>query len=197
MSLSEEILAEFSTLLAEAERSGDPEPRAMNVATVDATGRVHSRTVLLKGLDARGVRFYTNYQSHKGDELAQHAGVALCVHWKHVRDGGVQVRVEGVATKTSAQDSDAYFATRPRGSQIGAWASHQSQTLPDRATFEARIAQVEAEYAGRDVPRPPHWGGYLVVPDVVEFWYGAKFRLHERQRYQREGDAWTRRMLYP
>lgn len=196
MSLPEEVLAELRQLLTEAEVSGDPEPTAMNLATADATGRVHSRIVLLKGIDAHGLRFYTNYESNKASELAQHAGVALCVHWKHVRDG-VQVRVEGAVEKTSAADSDAYFATRPRGSQLGAWASLQSQTLPDRADFEARLADVERRFEGVDVPRPPHWGGYLVVPDVVEFWYGAKFRLHERQRYERDGDAWGKRMLYP
>lgn len=196
MSLPEEALAEFRLLLAEAQASIDPEPTAMNLATADAAGRVHSRIVLLKGVDERGLRFYTNYESAKGAELAQHAGVALNLHWKHVREG-IQVRVEGIVERTSAADSDAYFATRPRGSQIGAWASLQSQTLPDRADFESRIAHYEARFAGADVARPPHWGGYLVVPDLIEFWYGAKFRLHERQRYERAGDAWTKRKLYP
>ena len=196
MSLPEEALAEFRLLLAEAQASTDPEPTAMNLSTVDAAGRVHARIVLLKAVDERGFRFYTNYESAKGDEMAQHAGVALSLHWKHVREG-IQVRIEGAVERTSAADSDAYFATRPRGSQIGAWASLQSQTLPDRADFEARIARYEAQFDGRDVPRPPHWGGYLVVPDLVEFWYGAKFRLHERQRYERAGETWTKRMLYP
>ena len=196
MSLHEQALAEFRKLLAEAELSGDPEPTAMNLSTADAAGRVHSRIVLLKGVDDHGFRFYTNYESAKGGELAQHAGVALCLHWKQVREG-IQVRIEGAVERTSAADSDAYFATRPRGSQIGAWASLQSQTLPDRGDFEARIAQYEAQFDGVDVPRPPHWGGYRVVPDLIEFWYGAKFRLHERRRYERAGDAWTVRMLYP
>lgn len=196
MSLFEEALTEFHKLLDEAHASGDPEPTAMNLSTVDASGRVHSRIVLLKGAAADGFRFFTNYDGAKGRELAEHAGAALCLHWKQVREG-IQVRVEGAVERLPAADSDAYFATRPRGSQIGAWASLQSQTLPDRTEFEARIARYEAQFDGVDVPRPPHWGGYRVVPDLIEFWYGAKFRLHERQRYERSDGAWSKRMLYP
>ena len=194
--LSPEILQTFRQLLDEAKASGDPEPTAMNLATVDATGRVASRIVLLKGVDERGLRFHTNYDSDKGGQLAAHAQVALCFHWKQLRHG-VQVRVEGVARKLQAEESDAYFATRPRGSQIGAWASLQSQNLPDRHAFDERVARYEREFEGRDVPRPPHWGGYLVEPDVVEFWYGAEFRLHERVRWSRHGQTWTNRLLYP
>ena len=179
--LNREILDTFVQLLDEAKASGDREPTAMNLATVDAGGRVSSRIVLLKGVDERGLRFFTNYQSDKGGQLGEHPQAALNFHWKNVREG-VQVRVEGVARKLLAEESDAYFATRARGSQIGAWASLQSQTLPDRDTFEQRVARFEKEYEGRDVPRPPHWGGYVVEPDVVEFWYGAEFRLHERVR---------------
>jgi len=194
--LNSEMLHTFQQLLEEARASGDPEPTAMNLATVDASGRVASRIVLLKGVDERGFRFFTNYESDKGSQLEAHPQVALCLHWKQIRDG-VQVRVEGHARKLQGDESDAYFATRARGSQIGAWASLQSQTLPDRQTFEQRVARYEQEFAGRDVSRPPHWGGFVVEPDTLEFWYGAQFRLHERVRWNRHGQTWTHRLLYP
>lgn len=194
--LNSAILDTFSTLLDEAKASGDREPTAMNLATVDSSGRVASRIVLMKGADERGFRFYTNYQSDKGSQIDDHPQVALCFHWKQLRHG-VQVRVEGTARKLQDEESDAYFATRPRLSQIGAWASQQSQTLPDRDTFEQRVARYEAEFEGREVARPPHWGGFVVEPDTVEFWYGAEFRLHERVRWSRHGQTWTNRMLYP
>ena len=194
--LNPEILNTFVQLLDEAKASGELEPTAMNLATVDGSGRVASRIVLLKGVDERGFRFHSNYQSDKGSQLDAHPQVALCFHWKQLRHG-VQVRVEGVARKLQAAESDAYFAGRPRGSQIGAWASKQSQTLPDRETFEQRVAKYEQEFEGRDVTRPPHWGGFLVEPDTVEFWYGAEFRLHERVRWNRHGQTWTSRLLYP
>src|SRR5690348_6094919 len=194
--LSSEILETFRQLLDETKASGDPEPTAMNLATVDASGRVASRIVLLKGVDERGFRFHTNYQSDKGSQLEAHAQVALCFHWKQLRNG-VQVRVEGAARKLQQEESDADFASRPRQSQIGAWASLQSQTLPDRETFEQRVARCEQEFEGCEVTRPPHWGGYVVEPDMVEFWYGAEFRLHERIRWSRHGQTWTHRLLYP
>ncbi len=194
--LNPEILNTFVQLLDEAKASGELEPTAMNLATVDGSGRVASRIVLLKGVDERGFRFHSNYQSDKGSQLDAHPQVALCFHWKQLRHG-VQVRVEGAARKLQAAESDAYFAGRPRGSQIGAWASQQSQTLPDRETFEQRVAKYEQEFEGRDVTRPPHWGGFLVEPDTVEFWYGAEFRLHERVRWNRHGQTWTSRLLYP
>ncbi len=194
--LNSEILDTFRGLLEEAKASGDREPTAINLATVDGSGRVASRIVLLKGVDERGLRFFTNYESDKGVQLDAHPQVALCLHWKPLRDG-VQVRVEGTARKLQAEESDAYFATRARGSQIGAWASLQSQTLPDRETFEQRLARFEREFEGRDVTRPPHWGGYVVEPDTVEFWYGAEFRWHERVRWNRHGQTWTSRLLYP
>lgn len=193
--LTPEILDTFRGLLDEAKASGDREPTAMNLATV-RDGRVHSRIVLLKSVDERGLRFFTNYESDKANDIASHAQVALCFHWKQIREG-IQVRFEGRATKTGADESDAYFAKRPRGSQIGAWASKQSQELPDRQTFEDRVAHYEKEFEGRDVPRPPHWGGYLVEPDRVEFWYGATFRLHERIVHTDGGTHWTSRLLYP
>jgi pyridoxamine 5'-phosphate oxidase len=194
--LNPEILDTFLQLLGQARSSGDPEPTAMNLSTVEADGRIASRIVLLKGVDERGFRFFTNYQSDKGSQIEAHPQVALCLHWKQLRQG-VQVRVEGVTRKLQAEESDAYFASRPRLSQIGAWASLQSQTLPDRDTFEQRVARYEQEFEGREVTRPPHWGGFLVEPDMLEFWYGAEFRLHERVRWSRHGQTWTQRMLYP
>ncbi|WP_036140348.1 pyridoxamine 5'-phosphate oxidase [Luteibacter sp. 9135] len=194
--LTPDILDTFQGLLDEAKASGDREPTAMNLATADASGRVHSRIVLLKGIDAHGLRFHTNRESAKGQEMAEHPQVALCFHWKQIREG-VQVRFEGRVQFLDDAESDAYFASRPRGSRIGAWASRQSQTLPDRATFEERVAHYEAEFEGRDVPRPPHWGGYLMQPDRVEFWYGARYRLHERSVHTDGGTAWSSRMLYP
>lgn len=194
--LSPELLDTFSALLEEAVASDDREPTAMNLATVDGEGHVSSRMVLLKGVDGRGFRFYTNYESDKGGQLAVHAQVALNFHWKQLREG-VQVRVEGLARKLQDAESDVYFASRKRHSQIGAWASLQSQTLPDQATFDQRVARYEAEFDGREVPRPPHWGGFLVEPDMLEFWYGAAFRLHHRVRWNRHGKTWTSRLLYP
>ena len=194
--LYQEALATFSGLFDEARASGDIEPTAMTLASVGADGRVSARIVLLKGVGPDGFRFFTNYESLKGDQLEAHPQVALCFHWKLVREQ-VQVRVEGEASPLSAAESDAYFATRPRASQIGAWASLQSRALPDRAAFEQRIAEFERRFEGADVPRPPHWGGYLVRPDRIEFWYGAKYRLHERVIYVRSGDNWTKGLLYP
>lgn len=191
-----EILHTFRDLLQEARDAGDPEPTAMTLATADGKGRVSARIVLLKGVDERGFRFFTNYESAKGAQLAAHPQVALCFHWKTMRHA-VQVRVEGRSERLSAEESDAYFATRARMSQIGAWASEQSRTLPDRATFDERVAHYEKEFEGRDVPRPPHWGGLLVAPDIVEFWYGEAYRLHERVCWERNGESWQSRLLYP
>ncbi|MDE1885646.1 MAG: pyridoxamine 5'-phosphate oxidase [Xanthomonadaceae bacterium] len=192
-----EAIAQVRELLDAARAAGDPEPTSMTLATCDARGRVSARIVLLKDLDARGFAFYTNYDSAKAAQLGEHGHAALCLHWKTLRDG-VQVRAEGVVEKTSAAESDAYFATRAHASQIGAWASLQSQTLQDRATLDARIVQYEREFAGKPVPRPPHWGGYRLVPDMIELWYGQRARLHDRVSYTREDDgAWTKRLLYP
>jgi pyridoxamine 5'-phosphate oxidase len=196
MPLPTAALTEFRSLLDQARASGDPEPTAMNLSTADAGGRVHARIVLLKSVAEDGFRFFTNKLSHKGQELASHSQVALCWHWKMLREG-IQVRAEGRVENLPDAASDAYFASRPRGSQIGAWASLQSQTLPARGDFEKRIEQYAREFEGGDVPRPPHWGGYLVVPDLVEFWYGAKFRLHERVRYELSDGGWSQRQLYP
>ncbi len=191
-----EALATFTQLLEEAQAAGDPEPTAMTVATLGQNGRPSARTVLLKAFDERGFVFYTNFDSRKGRQLAANPQAALLFYWKTLRDG-VQVVIEGTVEPVSMAEADAYFARRPRGSQLGAWASLQSQTLDSRETFEARLAQFEQEFAGREVSRPPHWSGFRVVPERIEFWYGAQFRLHERQLYQRLDGIWHRRMLYP
>jgi pyridoxamine 5'-phosphate oxidase len=194
--LTKEILDTFNGLLEEAEASGDPEPTAMTVATVGKGGRPSARTVLLKGIDERGFVFFTNFTSRKGQQLAGNPQAALLFHWKMVREG-VQVKIEGSVEPVTAAEADAYFAVRPRPSQIGAWASLQSQTLESREVFEARIAEVEKRYEGVPVPRPPHWSGFRVLPELVEFWYGARYRLHERQRFERIDGSWRQRMLYP
>ena len=183
-------------LLAEAAASGDPEPTAMNLATSDGDGRVSSRIVLLKAVDESGLQFFTNYESCKGRQLAAHPQAALAFHWKTLREQ-VQARIEGVVGRIPEADSDAYFATRPRQSQIGAWASLQSEPLASRAVFEDRFAAFEQQFADAAVPRPPHWGGYLLVPDLIEFWYGARFRLHERVRHERRDGVWITQLLYP
>jgi len=194
--LSAEILQTFNALLDEAKASADPEPTAMTVATVGKGGRPSARTVLLKGVDARGFVFFTNFTSRKGQQLAANPQAALLFHWKLIREG-VQVKIEGSVEPVTAAEADAYFTRRPRPSQIGAWASLQSQTLESREVFEARIAEVEKRYEGMDVPRPPHWSGFRVVPELVEFWYGATYRLHERQRFERVEGQWQQRMLFP
>ncbi len=196
--LYQEAITTFRTLLDEAKRGGEPEPTAMTVATSDANGRISARMVLLKNVDEHGFVFYTNYASDKAAQLAAHAQVALCFLWKTLRGGaGVQVRVEGRVQKTSDAESDAYFASRDRASQIGAWASLQSQTLPNRETFDERIAMMEKKFDGGPVPRPPHWGGYRIAPDLIELWYGQRARLHERNRYELRDGTWTKRLLYP
>jgi pyridoxamine 5'-phosphate oxidase len=194
--LYQQAITTLRNLLAEATAAGDSEPTAMTLSTVGHDGRVSSRIVLLKTLDADGLGFFTNYESAKAEQLAAHSQAAANFHWKTLRDQ-VQVRVEGRVEKLDAAGSDLYFATRPRMSQIGAWASLQSQELPDRAVFEQRVAETESRFANVDVPRPPNWGGYRLCPDVFEFWYGARFRLHDRQRYELTNGLWRKCMLYP
>ncbi len=191
-----EAIAQMRDLLAQAQVAGEPEPTAMTLATVDANGRVSARIVLLKQVDERGFAFYTNYDSAKANQLASHQNAALCILWKNLRDK-VQVRVEGVVQKTSVVESDTYFASRDRASQIGAWASLQSQTLNNRAELDARIAEYESQFAGIQVPRPPHWGGYRLLPDMIEFWFGQRARLHDRVRYELLDGQWSKRLLYP
>ncbi len=196
MHLDPAILETFRALLAEAGESGEPEPTAMVLSTAGADGRVSSRTVLLKDVDTHGFVFYTNTRSHKGVQLAEHPRAALLFLWKALRNQ-VQVRVEGTVEPVDAAEADAYFASRARESQIGAWASEQSQPLDSRAQLEARIAGFEQRFAGAAVPRPPHWSGYRVRPDAVEFWYGLAHRLHERHQHRFIDGAWQHGLLYP
>lgn len=194
--LLDEALATFARLFDEALGAGEPDRTAMVLATATRDARPSARTVLLKAHDARGFVFYTHLDGRKGRELQANPQAALLFHWPRVRQG-VQVRVEGTVAVVADAEADAYFATRPRGSQLGAWASLQSETLDARATFEARLAEFEREFAGRDVPRPPRWTGFRVAPRVIEFWYGADYRLHERWTYERDAGGWSKRMLYP
>lgn len=191
-----EALVSFRELLDEARASGDPEPTAMTLASCDADGRVSARIVLLKACDERGFVFYTNFDSDKGQALRANPQAALLFHWKTLRDQ-VQVRIEGSVGEVTAEEADKYFASRPRMSQIGAWASLQSRTLESRAEFDRRVAEFETRYADRPVPRPPHWSGFRVAPRRIEFWYGAQFRLHERYCYEEAEGVWGKRMLYP
>ncbi|MCY7313557.1 MAG: pyridoxamine 5'-phosphate oxidase [Pseudoxanthomonas sp.] len=194
-----EALVTFAELFAEAKAgSGELEPNAMTVATATPDGRPSARTVLLKSFDARGFVFYTHLHSHKGRELQANPYAALLFLWRSLRAAGIQVRIEGAVEVVGDDEADAYFASRPRPSQIGACASKQSDSLDSAEEFEQRIAEVEQQFAGRDVPRPDGWSGFRVVPDAFEFWYGADFRLHERWRYERDpAGTWSKRMLFP
>jgi pyridoxamine 5'-phosphate oxidase len=184
----------FRNWLADAEASEPNDPTAMCLATVDAAGNPSARMVLLKGVDERGFAFYTNFESRKGQELIAQPRAALCFHWKSLRK---QVRVEGPVEPVGDAEADAYFATRARVSQIGARASDQSRPLDSRATLEARVARIEAEFEGQAVPRPANWSGFRVVPQAIEFWRDGAFRLHDRIRYSRTGLEWATERLYP
>lgn len=190
----DEPLALFRNWFEEALRAELTEPNAMVLATVDASGRPSARVVLLKDFNEAGFVFYTNYESRKGKELAQNPWAALVFWWAELMR---QVRIEGRVEKVPAEESDAYFQTRPRESQLGAWASPQSQVVPDRATLEQRVAEWARQFNGRKIPRPPHWGGYRVVPEVIEFWQGRSGRLHDRLRYRRTTQGWVRERLAP
>jgi pyridoxamine 5'-phosphate oxidase len=170
------------------------EPNAMIVATATPDGRPSARTVLLKGYDERGFVFYTNYEGRKAGELDANPACALLFYWGELER---QVRIEGRATRLSDSESDAYFASRPRGSRLGAWASEQSRPVEDRSVLEERVRELEARYEGREIPRPPFWGGYRVEPEVVEFWQGRESRLHDRLVYGRTGDGWQIERLQP
>lgn len=179
--------------LDEARAAGLPEPSAMTLATAMPGGEVAARMVLLRGLDGRGFVFYTNRRSAKGRDLAANPRAAAVLHWAPL---GRQVRVTGSVAETSDEESDAYFAGRPRGSQLGAWASPQSDVIGDRAVLEAAVAELESRYPDA-VPRPPWWGGYRISPDVVELWTHRDNRLHDRQRFTRGGSGWRVDVLAP
>ncbi len=188
-------LPQFSAWLEAAKARKDiAEPMAMSLATVSENGQPSLRMVLLKGHDERGFVFYTNLQSHKGRDLAANPKAALCFHWMPMQK---QVRIEGHVEPVSDAEADEYFASRPRDSQLGAWASAQSQPLPYTGALVKNIAEMAAKFMGRDVPRPPHWSGFRIVPHSIEFWQQGNFRLHDRELFVREGQGWTVTRLYP
>ena len=187
-------IALFDAWLAEARQSEINDSNAMALATVGADGQPSVRMVLLKGHGPDGFVFYTNQNSRKAQQMSAHGRVALLFHWKSLRR---QVRVEGPLSPVTAAEADAYFASRARESQLGAWASLQSETLDRRETFEARFDEVKARYEGQDVPRPPHWGGYRVTPERMELWEDRAHRLHHRRLFLKQGSGWAETLLYP
>ena len=193
--MSDDPFALFDAWLADARASEPNDPEAMALATADEAGNPAVRIVLLKGHGPGGFIFYTNERSLKGQHLAENPNAALLFHWKSLRR---QVRIEGAVERVDGASADAYFASRGRDSQLGAWVSDQSQPLASRDVFMARFDDMMARFNGRDVPRPPHWGGYRVVPRLIEFWQDRAHRLHERRLFTRDGsDGWSEGMLYP
>ena len=196
-SVSEDPIARFQAVFAEAKRiPADklPEPTAFSLGTVDANGRPSVRIVLLKDVDERGFVFYTNHESRKGRELLASRRAALCFHWQLLEQ---QVRVEGFVTTVTDAEADAYFSSRARGSQLGAWASIQSRPMDHPDDLDRRLAEITARFGDAPIPRPPHWSGFRVVPERIEFWKGMPSRLHVRHVYTREGNGWTTQRLYP
>jgi pyridoxamine 5'-phosphate oxidase len=187
-------IRQFELWLDAAVAANLREPYAMTLATADEQGRPSARTVLLRGFDERGFCFFTNYESRKGKELAVNPRACLVFYWAELER---QVRIDGTVEFTLAADSDAYFLSRPRDSRLGAWASPQSEVIPGRTWLEGRMAELEKKYLGQPVPRPPHWGGYRVVPEALEFWQGQPGRLHDRLVYVRRGSTWEIRRLSP
>ncbi|HEY8534901.1 MAG TPA: pyridoxamine 5'-phosphate oxidase [Vicinamibacterales bacterium] len=194
MSVPVDPIQRFRELYARASDDAPFDPAAVVLATATRDGRPSARVVLLRRVDELGFGFYTNYESRKGRELRENPWAALCCYWPWLDE---QVRIEGPVSVAPPEDSDDYFASRPRGSRIGAWASRQSEPLPSRAELEARYEALEREYEGRDIPRPPFWGGYRLRPERIEFWRAGRYRLHDRQLYVREGSGWRTETLYP
>jgi pyridoxamine 5'-phosphate oxidase len=192
--MTDDPFALFDAWYREARTTEINDSNAMALATVSADGQPSVRMVLLKGHGPEGFTFYTNREGRKAGELEATPRAALLFHWKSLRR---QIRIEGPVSRVADAESDAYFASRSRDSQLGAWASDQSRPLPDRATFEARFAEMQARFDGGDVPRPPHWGGYRVTPSRLEFWMDREHRLHERRVFVRNGDSWDEGLLYP
>jgi pyridoxamine 5'-phosphate oxidase len=187
-------IAFFSKWFKEAESARITEINAMTLATADAQNRPHARIVLLKGLDDRGFVFFTNYDSAKGQHIAENPNVSLLFFWKELER---QVRIDGRIEKVPAEESDIYFHSRPEGSRLGAWASPQSREIPHRNILELNYAKYEAEFSGISIPRPEHWGGYIVIPERIEFWQGRSSRMHDRILFKRDGAAWNRSRLAP
>jgi pyridoxamine 5'-phosphate oxidase len=192
--VSRDPIAEFARWFAEAQAAEVEEPNAMVLATATPDGAPSARVVLLKGFDERGFVFFTDYRSLKGAELEANPRAALVLHWSELER---QVRITGDVTRTSAEESEAYYRSRPLGSRLGAWVSHQSQAIPSRDVLEGGLREVERRFAGGDVPLPPYWGGYRVKPGAIEFWQGRENRLHDRVRYVREGKTWRIERLAP
>lgn len=191
---TEDPIARFHAIFTRAAANAPFDPTACVLATADAEGRPSARYVLLKQVDDRGFVVFTNYESRKGRQIEDNPRAALCFYWPWL---GEQVRVEGTVTRTTAAESDAYFSTRPRGSQIGAWASRQSTPIESREALEAALVEVEQRFQGQDVPRPERWGGYRIVPERIELWMQGDYRVHDRWLYLREGDRWMIQRLQP
>ena len=192
--LSEEIRQRFDEAVEAASAAGELEPTAMILGTSDQEGHILTRTVLLKNLDGRGFVFYTNTLSTKGRQLDGLPRASITFYWKST---ACQVHAAGPVERVTDEEADEYFASRDRGSQVGAWASRQSRVLENRAVLEQRVREFEEKFAGIDVPRPPHWSGYRLLPETIEFWHGREHRLHDRFRYTQQDGAWILDRLYP